>query len=196
MILTPSPRERDSATAYREYNSVFTRKLLSPSSCSSSCHLVHALSPGMTMEMAGTLMGATVHGLLVSSAHGSRRCEDPVLAGSTAVSPDVVSVRGTQGPLCRVNSFLQGCSSVRSSLGGAAHPFPTSLAKLISPNTYQVLHQACLEEKEGGKEGETERGHKPCSSVVEHLTSMHEALMDSITRHGQNQPNSPSKKHK
>ncbi|KAM7334895.1 hypothetical protein ACRRTK_005372 [Alexandromys fortis] len=60
MILTPSPRERDSATAYR-----------------------------MTMEMAGTLMGATVHGLLVSSAHGSRRCEDPVLAGSTAVSPDV-----------------------------------------------------------------------------------------------------------
>ncbi|CAO2605123.1 Sphingosine-1-phosphate transporter MFSD2B, partial [Lemmus lemmus] len=60
MILTPSPRERDSATAYR-----------------------------MTMEMAGTLMGATVHGLIVSSAHGSRRCEDSVLSGSTAVSPDV-----------------------------------------------------------------------------------------------------------
>ncbi|XP_028731335.1 major facilitator superfamily domain-containing protein 2B [Peromyscus leucopus] len=61
MILTPSPRERDSATAYR-----------------------------MTMEMAGTLMGAAVHGLIVSSAHGSRRCEDPgaQLPGSTAVSPD------------------------------------------------------------------------------------------------------------
>ncbi|XP_031211162.1 major facilitator superfamily domain-containing protein 2B isoform X2 [Mastomys coucha] len=60
MILTPSPRERDSATAYR-----------------------------MTMEMAGTLMGATVHGLIVSSAHGSQRCEDSVHPRSTAVSPDV-----------------------------------------------------------------------------------------------------------
>ncbi|GAB1297280.1 Major facilitator superfamily domain-containing protein 2B [Apodemus speciosus] len=60
MILTPSPRERDSATAYR-----------------------------MTMEMAGTLMGATVHGLIVSSAHGSQRCEDAVHPRSAAVSPDV-----------------------------------------------------------------------------------------------------------
>ncbi|KAL6051539.1 hypothetical protein STEG23_011344, partial [Scotinomys teguina] len=61
MILTPSPRERDSATAYR-----------------------------MTMEMAGTLMGAAVHGFTVSSANGSRRCEGPgvQLPGSTAVSPD------------------------------------------------------------------------------------------------------------
>ncbi|XP_028635229.1 major facilitator superfamily domain-containing protein 2B [Grammomys surdaster] len=60
MILTPSPRERDSATAYR-----------------------------MTMEMAGTLLGATVHGLIVSSAHGSQRCEDTVHPRSTAVSPDI-----------------------------------------------------------------------------------------------------------
>ncbi|XP_052042112.1 sphingosine-1-phosphate transporter MFSD2B isoform X1 [Apodemus sylvaticus] len=60
MILTPSPRERDSATAYR-----------------------------MTMEMAGTLLGATVHGLIVSSAHGSQRCEDAVHPRSTVVSPDV-----------------------------------------------------------------------------------------------------------
>lgn len=37
MILTPSPRERDSATAYRESNSVFARKLLSPSPCSLPC---------------------------------------------------------------------------------------------------------------------------------------------------------------
>ncbi|KAL1783163.1 major facilitator superfamily domain-containing protein 2B [Sigmodon hispidus] len=59
MILTPCPRERDSATAYR-----------------------------MTMEMAGTLMGAAVHGLIVSSVHGSQKCEDPELPGSTAVSPD------------------------------------------------------------------------------------------------------------
>ncbi|XP_008847062.1 major facilitator superfamily domain-containing protein 2B [Nannospalax galili] len=59
MILTPSPRERDSATAYR-----------------------------MTMEMAGTLMGATVHGLIVSGAHTSQQCEDAVLLTSNTVSPD------------------------------------------------------------------------------------------------------------
>lgn len=90
MILTPSPRERDSATAYREYSSVFGLEAVVLQIL--PCHLVNALSPGMTMEMAGTLMGATVHGLIVSSAHGSRRCEDPGLSGSTAVSPDVVSV--------------------------------------------------------------------------------------------------------
>lgn len=117
-----------------------------------------------------------------------------MLAGSTAVSPDVVSVQGTQEPLCGVNSFLQECSSVGSSSGGAAHPFPTSLAELIRPNTYQVLHQACLEEGEGGKEGETDRERTQTMQLsVEHSTSMHEALMDSITRCGQNQPNSPSK---
>uniref|UniRef100_A0A8C5P5I2 Sphingosine-1-phosphate transporter MFSD2B n=1 Tax=Jaculus jaculus TaxID=51337 RepID=A0A8C5P5I2_JACJA len=59
MILTPSPRERDSATAYR-----------------------------MTMEMAGTLVGATLHGLIVSGAHQSQQCEDAVLPRSAAVSPD------------------------------------------------------------------------------------------------------------
>ncbi|XP_033618026.1 major facilitator superfamily domain-containing protein 2B [Fukomys damarensis] len=56
MLLTRSPQERDSATAYR-----------------------------MTMEMAGTLMGASVHGLIVSSAHSSNHCELP---GPAAVSPD------------------------------------------------------------------------------------------------------------
>ncbi|XP_075856698.1 sphingosine-1-phosphate transporter MFSD2B isoform X1 [Microcebus murinus] len=59
MLLTSSPRERDSATAYR-----------------------------MTLEMAGTLMGATVHGLIVSGAHGPHSCEDAVLPGPAAVSPD------------------------------------------------------------------------------------------------------------
>nr|XP_020015316.1 major facilitator superfamily domain-containing protein 2B isoform X2 [Castor canadensis] len=59
MILTPIPRERDSATAYR-----------------------------MTMEMAGTLIGATVHGLIVSSAHRSQQCEDTVLSRPATVSPD------------------------------------------------------------------------------------------------------------
>ncbi|XP_034515729.1 major facilitator superfamily domain-containing protein 2B isoform X3 [Ailuropoda melanoleuca] len=43
---------------------------------------------GMTMEMAGTLMGAAVHGLIVSGAHRPHRCEDAALAGPVAVSPD------------------------------------------------------------------------------------------------------------
>ncbi|XP_057597422.1 sphingosine-1-phosphate transporter MFSD2B isoform X2 [Hippopotamus amphibius kiboko] len=54
----PRPRERDSATAYR-----------------------------MTLEMAGTLMGATVHGLIVSGAHGSHRCKEDALPGQVAISP-------------------------------------------------------------------------------------------------------------
>ncbi|XP_053522779.1 sphingosine-1-phosphate transporter MFSD2B isoform X2 [Artibeus jamaicensis] len=60
MLLTPSPRERDSATAYR-----------------------------ITMEMAGTLMGAAVHGLIVSGAHSPHRCEDMdlELPDPVAVSP-------------------------------------------------------------------------------------------------------------
>nr|XP_030714149.1 major facilitator superfamily domain-containing protein 2B isoform X3 [Globicephala melas] len=53
------PRERDSATVYR-----------------------------MTLEMAGTLMGATVHGLIVSGAHGSHRCKETALPGQVAVSPN------------------------------------------------------------------------------------------------------------
>ncbi|XP_077700095.1 sphingosine-1-phosphate transporter MFSD2B isoform X3 [Canis aureus] len=52
MRLTPCPRERDSATAYR-----------------------------MTMEMAGTLLGAAVHGLLVSGAHRPHPCEDAAPPG-------------------------------------------------------------------------------------------------------------------
>nr|XP_055183533.1 sphingosine-1-phosphate transporter MFSD2B isoform X3 [Nyctereutes procyonoides] len=59
MRLTPCPRERDSATAYR-----------------------------MTMEMAGTLMGAAVHGLLVSGAHRPHPCEDAAPPGPLAVSAD------------------------------------------------------------------------------------------------------------
>ncbi|XP_036191109.1 major facilitator superfamily domain-containing protein 2B isoform X1 [Myotis myotis] len=58
MLLTPSPRERDSATAYR-----------------------------MTMEMAGTLLGAAAHGLIVSGAHGPHSCEDAEFPGPGAVSP-------------------------------------------------------------------------------------------------------------
>ncbi|XP_011354880.1 major facilitator superfamily domain-containing protein 2B [Pteropus vampyrus] len=58
MLLTLSPRERDSATAYR-----------------------------ITMEMAGTLMGAAVHGLIVSGAHGSHKCEDIALPDPVAITP-------------------------------------------------------------------------------------------------------------
>ncbi|XP_037593611.1 major facilitator superfamily domain-containing protein 2B isoform X2 [Cebus imitator] len=59
MLLTPCPRERDSATAYR-----------------------------MTVEMAGTLMGATVHGLIVSGAHRPHRCEAAATPGPVTVSPN------------------------------------------------------------------------------------------------------------
>nr|XP_051699144.1 sphingosine-1-phosphate transporter MFSD2B isoform X3 [Oryctolagus cuniculus] len=55
----PRPRERDSVTAYR-----------------------------ITMEMVGTLMGATVHGLIVSGAHGPHGCEDAALPRQAALSPD------------------------------------------------------------------------------------------------------------
>lgn len=68
------------------------------------------------MEMAGTLMGATVHGLIVSSAHGSQRCEDSVHPRSTAVSPDVVSVRGIQGPLSPLRSTASYRDALLSSL--------------------------------------------------------------------------------
>ncbi|XP_023588170.1 sphingosine-1-phosphate transporter MFSD2B [Trichechus manatus latirostris] len=61
MLLTSNPRERDSATAYR-----------------------------ITMEMAGTLMGATVHGLIVSGAHEPHRCEDARLPLPDGVSPDAI----------------------------------------------------------------------------------------------------------
>lgn len=46
----------------------------------------------MTLEMAGTLMGAAVHGLIVSGAHGTQRCADAALPGLVAVSPDAVSI--------------------------------------------------------------------------------------------------------
>ncbi|XP_015977288.1 major facilitator superfamily domain-containing protein 2B [Rousettus aegyptiacus] len=59
MLLTPSPKERDSATAYR-----------------------------ITMEMAGTLMGAAVHGLIVSRAHASHECEDIALPDPVAITPE------------------------------------------------------------------------------------------------------------
>ncbi|XP_055982175.1 sphingosine-1-phosphate transporter MFSD2B [Sorex fumeus] len=59
MLLPASPRERDSATAYR-----------------------------MTLEMVGTLLGAAVHGRIVAGAHAPPVCGDAEATGPTAVSPD------------------------------------------------------------------------------------------------------------
>lgn len=63
MFLTQDQQERDSATAYR-----------------------------MTMEMVGTLTGATVHGLIVANAHKAPRCPeanltDPLPSLASSVSP-------------------------------------------------------------------------------------------------------------
>ncbi|XP_068953439.1 sphingosine-1-phosphate transporter MFSD2B isoform X2 [Petaurus breviceps papuanus] len=63
MFLTQDQQERDAATAYR-----------------------------MTMEMAGTLTGATVHGLIVAGAHKAPRCPEanltgPPLSPASSISP-------------------------------------------------------------------------------------------------------------
>ncbi|XP_053057156.1 sphingosine-1-phosphate transporter MFSD2B isoform X2 [Acinonyx jubatus] len=108
MLLTPCPKERDSATAYR-----------------------------MTMEMAGTLMGAAVHGLIVSGAHGPHRCEDPALPGPVAISPDATrlysiasAVVAVTYPVC--SSLL--CLGVKERPGSsvpASGPGPSFLAGLV-----------------------------------------------------------------
>lgn len=93
MLLTPSPPERDSATAYRE---CAVEGRVAPDGCElgplSAAHCV----PGMTMEMAGTLLGAAAHGLIVSGAHGPHSCEDSEFPGSGAVSTHVVSAPSTR----------------------------------------------------------------------------------------------------
>uniref|UniRef100_A0A8C6B6F5 Sphingosine-1-phosphate transporter MFSD2B n=1 Tax=Monodon monoceros TaxID=40151 RepID=A0A8C6B6F5_MONMO len=81
MLLTPSPRERDSATVYR-----------------------------MTLEMAGTLMGATVHGLIVSGAHGSHRCKETALPGQVAVSPNATRLYSVAATVVAVTYPV--CSSL------------------------------------------------------------------------------------
>ncbi|XP_029794083.1 major facilitator superfamily domain-containing protein 2B [Suricata suricatta] len=80
MLLTPSPKERDSATAYR-----------------------------MTMEMAGTLMGAAIHGLIVSGAHGPQRCQDTSLPGPVAVSPDATRLYATAAAAVAVTYPVCSC---------------------------------------------------------------------------------------
>ncbi|XP_023612194.1 major facilitator superfamily domain-containing protein 2B [Myotis lucifugus] len=94
MLLTPSPRERDSATAYR-----------------------------MTMEMAGTLLGAAAHGLIVSGAHGPHSCEDAEFPGPGTVSPHAVMVPFVillaavpTAPVAYIVAFVSGVSIALSLL--------------------------------------------------------------------------------
>ncbi|EAX00773.1 hCG1818610, isoform CRA_a [Homo sapiens] len=55
----------------------------------------------MTVEMAGTLMGATVHGLIVSGAHRPHRCEATATPGPVTVSPNAAkSLLGCIQPPC------------------------------------------------------------------------------------------------
>ena len=118
MLLTPSPRERDSATAYRECRWAWGGVPLPPAPQAWS--LCSVLCPGMTMEMAGTLMGAAVHGLIVSGAHGSHRCDEATLPGQVAVFPNAVSAQAAQthwDPHFRVTSSFQGHLSLRALRG-------------------------------------------------------------------------------
>jgi hypothetical protein len=71
------------------------------------------------MEMAGTLIGATVHGLIVSSAHRSQQCEDTVLSRPATVSPDAVSPQGARTPSAGLPPSSRAASlwALSSSLG-------------------------------------------------------------------------------
>ncbi|XP_037382794.1 sphingosine-1-phosphate transporter MFSD2B [Talpa occidentalis] len=84
MLLTSNPRERDSLTAYR-----------------------------MTMEMAGTLLGAAVHGLIVKGAHEPHWCDDEAPRGPVSVSPNAThlyciaaAVVAATYPVCSSLLFL------------------------------------------------------------------------------------------
>ncbi|XP_045225640.2 sphingosine-1-phosphate transporter MFSD2B isoform X2 [Macaca fascicularis] len=96
MLLTPCPRERDSATAYR-----------------------------MTVEMAGTLMGATVHGLIVSGAHKHHRCEATMTPGPVTVSPNAARLYYIAAAVVAVTYPV--CSSLLC-LGVKERPDPSTPA--------------------------------------------------------------------
>ncbi|KAB1267332.1 Major facilitator superfamily domain-containing protein 2B [Camelus dromedarius] len=96
MLLTPNPRERDSGTAYR-----------------------------MTMEMAGTLMGATIHGLIVSGAHGSQRCEEDTFPGQVVVAPSAARLYSTAAAVVAVTYPV--CSGLLC-LGVKERPDPSATA--------------------------------------------------------------------
>lgn len=85
--------------------------------------------PGITMEMAGTLMGAAVHGLIVSGAHGSHKCGDIALPDPVAIMPKAVSAyaaRPTRTPSVESPLFSLGPLLPRVSWfgGSALHTAP------------------------------------------------------------------------
>lgn len=73
------------------------------------------------MEMAGTLMGAAVHGLIVSGAHSPHRCEDAdlELPGPATISPGAVSAYAdaSRSP-ARPASPAPGCLLNINTFGG------------------------------------------------------------------------------
>lgn len=86
------------------------------------------------MEMVGTLMGATVHGLIVSGAHGPHTCEDVALPSQAAISPKAVSAA------CSQSCFLPTPQHLLFRV------FLELLAKNLTPTpkSWPILHQTCL----------------------------------------------------
>lgn len=148
--------------------------------------------PGITMEMAGTLMGAAVHGLIVSGAHGSHKCDDIALPDPVAITPKAVSAyaawpartRSVESPLSSRATSSPGLSMVvwgLSSAHHASHSFPYPLvgpmtrrptARPASPprcllNKYAADQQAIWTgggrpRRTGGGRGEGSRVWCPC----------------------------------
>lgn len=87
------------------------------------------------MEMAGTLMGAAVHGLIVSRAHASHECEDIALPDPVAITPEAVSASrpartpSAESPLSSRATSSRGLSSAHR----ASHSFPYPLVGAHDP---------------------------------------------------------------
>lgn len=77
------------------------------------------------MEMAGTLMGATIHGLIVSGAHGSQRCEEDTFPGQVAVAPSAARLYSTAAAVVAVTYPV--CSGLLC-LGVKERPDPSATA--------------------------------------------------------------------
>uniref|UniRef100_H9H8Y1 Major facilitator superfamily domain containing 2B n=1 Tax=Monodelphis domestica TaxID=13616 RepID=H9H8Y1_MONDO len=115
MFLTQDQQERDSATAYR-----------------------------MTMEMAGTLIGATVHGLIVAGAHEAPRCPEanvtaPGLSQRTSQLYMIAAgvIAGTF-PLCAALLTLGTREEDDASvLGPQSVPFVRGLGHTLRHQPYQ-----------------------------------------------------------
>lgn len=91
------------------------------------------------MEMAGTLMGAAVHGLIVSRAHASHECEDIALPDPVAITPEAVSTSrpartpSVESPLSSRATSSRGLSSAHR----ASHSFPYPLVGAHDPLSYR-----------------------------------------------------------